>query len=432
MSLPLIGLLGLVIVFVIGTLTDIDLGLLAFFGAIVLGVYAAGYGIAGVYTGFPTSMFVQLAATFFMAGAAKEAGLVEWVVNVAVRLTGGRAWTLPWVVYWATFGLLSVNISALPLLTIVATDFIRGAGLPALLVGIMLAHGHQAAMFSPITPYGITINGLVQKTGLPGIGLPLWLLTALAILLITVVVFWFFGGRRLLAERHGKNGRPAFSARGGDAAGGSTDQAATRPSIRPTFRQALAVLCIIGAVTVDVMGGELAFAAFAAAVVILAFLPKESRIKAFKSIQWPIVVLICGMLTLMAVVTKMGTIDYLVEAAKTLGSPILFSLAVNYIAAIASAFASSTGLVAALTPAILPLVQNGSLGPAGALSAMGVCATIVDVSPFSFIGAMILGIASMQEGVDGASLRRLMLRYTAVICLLAPPILTLLLVVPGF
>lgn len=432
MPLPLIGLLGVAIVIAIGTLTDIDLGLLAFFGAIILGVYVAGYTVADVYAGFPTSLSLQLVATFFMAGAAKEAGLVEWLVNLATRLSAGRAWTLPWAVYLTAVGLMSVNVSALPILTIVGTDIIRSAGIPMFLMGVMIAQGHQAGLFSPVAPYGLIIDGQVRDAGLPSIALPLWLLTALAYLLITIVAFWFFGGRQLLARKGALAGQTCSGPGGSGAVGGALDRDSATPSIRPSFRQALALLSIFGAVVVDAAGGELAVAAFAAALVILAFLPKQRRVSAFKSIQWPAIALISGMLTLVAVVTKMGTISYVVEAAKGLGSPILFSLAINYIAAITSSFASSVGLVTALTPAVLPFVQDGSLGAAGALAAIGVCTTVVDISPFSIVGATILGIASMQDGVDAGSLRRKMLRYTAIVCLVVPPILTLLVVMPGF
>nr|WP_305793896.1 hypothetical protein [Rhodococcus jostii] len=55
-----------------------------------------------------------------------------------------------------------------------------------------------------------------------------------------------------------------------------------------------------------------------------------------------------------------------------------------------SAFASSTALLTAVIPLALPLLETGALPVVGVVAALAISATVVDVSPFSTNGALVL------------------------------------------
>ena len=67
------------------------------------------------------------------------------------------------------------------------------------------------------------------------------------------------------------------------------------------------------------------------------------------------------------------------------------------IAALVSAFASTTGVLAALVPLAVPLAASGEVAGWALITALGVCATVVDASPFSNTGATLIASAPEEE-----------------------------------
>lgn len=142
---------------------------------------------------------------------------------------------------------------------------------------------------------------------------------------------------------------------------------------------------------------------------------------------WPAVVLVCGMLTYMAVMTQNGTLDFLGDAASALGSPLLTALILCYAVAIISAFGSSIGTLGIALPLAAPMLAMGEVGAVGFVAALAFSATVVDVSPFSTNGVMVLANAQVE---DKARFQRKMLAYCGLIVLSAPMFVWALVVVP--
>jgi di/tricarboxylate transporter len=132
---------------------------------------------------------------------------------------------------------------------------------------------------------------------------------------------------------------------------------------------------------------------------------------------WSTVLLICGVVTYVGVLQKAGTVDWVGEGAAQLGSPLMAALLLSYVAGIVSAFASSTGILGALIPLAVPLLAAGQLEAGGLIAAIGISTTIVDVSPFSTNGALVL--ANMQTA-DRDRYFRLFLLYAGAITLIGP------------
>ena len=95
-----------------------------------------------------------------------------------------------------------------------------------------------------------------------------------------------------------------------------------------------------------------------------------------------------------------------------------------------SAFASSAGILGVAIPLALPFLQQGAVGAIGMVAALAVASTVVDVSPFSTNGALVL--ASTPADVDREAFYRRMLVYSGIVVVTGPLLAWALLVLPGW
>ena len=183
------------------------------------------------------------------------------------------------------------------------------------------------------------------------------------------------------------------------------------------------VALVVGALAFDLDVGLMSLTI----AVLLSFVSPATCRKAPSEVAWPTVLLVCGVLTYVAVLESMGTIDYAGHAVAGIGIPLLAALLLCYIGAIVSAFASSTALMGALIPLAVPFLQDGSVGAVGMVTALAVAATVVDVSPFSTNGAIVLANTRSEE--RDAVYRQLLI-YGGVICAVVPFLTWLAFVLP--
>jgi len=106
------------------------------------------------------------------------------------------------------------------------------------------------------------------------------------------------------------------------------------------------------------------------------------------------------------------------------------ALLLCYLGGVLSAFASSVGILGVAIPLAVPFLQQGEVSAIGMVAALAVATTIVDVSPFSSNGALIL--ANAPGDVDRNRFYRQMLAYAGVVIVVGPLLAWLLLVVPGW
>lgn len=160
---------------------------------------------------------------------------------------------------------------------------------------------------------------------------------------------------------------------------------------------------------------------------VLLLLSPKSHPKVIDNVAWPAVVLVTGMLTYMAVLDQNGTLDFLGDAASALGSPLLTALILCYAVALISAFGSSIGTLGIALPLAAPLLTMGEIGALGFVAALAFSATVVDVSPFSTNGVMVLAEAEVD---DKTKFQRKMLAYCGLIVAVAPLVVWGLVVAP--
>ena len=114
-------------------------------------------------------------------------------------------------------------------------------------------------------------------------------------------------------------------------------------------------------------------------------------------IDWGTVVLICGIITYVAVLRTTGAVDLLNETANAVEPPVLTALALCVVAGLVSAFASTTGTLAALVTFAVPLASSGAVPAVAFICALAVCACLVDICPFSPNGATLVATADEAQ-----------------------------------
>ena len=233
--------------------------------------------------------------------------------------------------------------------------------------------------------------------------------------------------------------RPAAARRPRRTGGGAT---ATKSRGRPqsvetkpdtpavTFEQ-IATLVGLAALALFslVLDLDVGFISMTVAVVLALLSPKAQK-GAIAQISWSTVLLIGGVLTFIGVLQEAGTVDYVGNAVAGLGMPLLVALLLCYIGAIVSAFASSTAILGATIPLAVPFLLAGDVGAVGVIVALAISSTIVDVSPFSTNGALVL--ANAPQGVDRDRFYKQILKYSALVVAIGPLVAWAVLVVPGW
>jgi di/tricarboxylate transporter len=472
-SPELVSIYALVAMFVIATVLPVNMGALALVAAFLVGTLVADLSTDDILGGFPGDLFVTLVGITYVFALAQNNGTIDWLVDVAVRAVRGRIAAIPWVMFGVAAVLTAIGAvspAAVAIIAPVALGFAAQYSISPLLMGLMVVHGAQAGGFSPISIYGGIVNQVVDRAELPGNEIALFLASLGFNTAVAVLIFALFGGRELLRRREplagaepvggpagaltgpvsapGPGGGDAAASRTGgagpggaaartdlehegsdDATGDTLTRARARTGRRPSRDQLLTVVGLV-AMAVASLAFDLDVGLVAMTVAVLLTLLSPGTAKgAVDKIAWSTVLLIGGVITYVAVLQELGTIDYVGKAVAGVGAPLLAAILLCYIGAIVSAFASSVGVLGATIPLAVPFLLEGEIGAVGLVAALAVSSTIVDVSPFSTNGALVLANA---KGIDRDVFFRQLMAYGALVVLLAPLATWLVLVVPGW
>jgi di/tricarboxylate transporter len=139
-------------------------------------------------------------------------------------------------------------------------------------------------------------------------------------------------------------------------------------------------------------------------------------------------IMVTGIMTYVGVMDKVGAMDYMTELIASVGNPLLASLTASYVGGVISAFASTAGFLSAVIPLAAPILQDPTISTIGVVSAIAIAASVVDISPFSTTGALIL--ANVQ-GVNEREFFKKLLYISGVFIALGPGLAWLLFVLIG-
>ena len=214
------------------------------------------------------------------------------------------------------------------------------------------------------------------------------------------------------------------------AAADASIAAPAHPAAARLDLQQMATLVGLGALAVGALAFRLnvGLVAVTVAVVLTLLAPNEQK-GAVDKIGWSTILLVGGVITYVGVLQKSGAIDSVGQGVSGMGAPLLAALLLCYIGGVVSAFASSVGVLGAIIPLAVPFLQQGQIGTAGMIAALAVSSTVVDVSPFSTNGALVVANAAPEER---DSVYRRFLIYSILVVLAGPPLAWLLFIVPGW
>jgi di/tricarboxylate transporter len=448
-----LSIIILAAMFLLATVLPLNMGALAFVGAFLLGALVLGMSTNEILANFPGGLFLTIVGVTYLFAIAQNNGTIDLLVRGAVKLVGSRVALIPWVMFAITAVITAVGAlspAAVAIIAPIALSFAGKYKISPLLMGMMVIHGAQAGGFSPIAVYGVTVNGILAKTDLAFSPTALFLTSLIFNTLIALVLFVVLGGRALLSSRVGhfveqaaearmavsvgaKAGDVAFKGFGSgmygprDPAGDGVAATKERSERIPQL-VTIAGLIVLAVVALG-FKMDVGFVSITIAIV-LALVSPAAQKGAINKISWSTVLLICGMLTFVGVLEEAGTIEFVSNGVAGLGMPLLAALLICFIGAIVSAFASSTAILAALIPLAVPFLSTGEIGAVGVICALAVAATIVDVSPFSTNGALVL--ANAPEGVDKDRFYKQILGYSGIVIVAGPILAWLALVVPGW
>lgn len=445
MTIHILSAIALALVFVLGTTRPVNIGILALIATFVLGTTLAGESPDDVLAGFPADIFVLLVGVTYLFGLAATNGTLEWVVERAARAFGDRPALVPWLIF--IFSSVPTMAGALgpagvAMLAPLCLRLGERYGLSRRMCALMVMHGSCAGNFSPINGLALIAQKAAEKNGLEISPMPMFLANLAYNVALGVIIYVAFGGLKLLRESRtaqasvhqepalvgAGSGAPTTTTGGGESLpdnGSAGHRGIELARIRPD--QVITLIVII-AVAIAALGFDfdLGFLALTAAALLHTVFAKHF-VGADKKIVWTVVLLICGVTTLVEAMERFGTVNWIGSGLAGIGAPLLTAFLLCAVGALTSAFGSSAGLIGVLVPLAVPFVAQGGINATWLMVALVISATVVDAMPFSSVGALTLSTAPESER---PRLFRFMLIWGAIMIVTAPVATWLLFILP--
>jgi di/tricarboxylate transporter len=394
MSPAALSLAALVAIIGVSLTARLNVGILAIALAWLIAVFAAGWNASAVVAVFPSGLFLTLVGVTLLFGVAQKNGTLEIVARHAVRATGGNPALLPGCFFLLAGGVSTLGpgaIAATALIAPLAMSAGLTAGVPPFLMALVVANGANAGNLSPFSAVGVIVNTQMDRAGIGQHAWAVFSANFTAHALAGLGAYLLFGGLPLL--RAARSGKPAIS-------------------VPPFSARHWLTLAVLACWIVGVVGfkAQLGFSAFAAAsFLILAGAEKDHA--TISAVPWTVIVMVCGVSTLVGVVEKTGGMDLFTTLLAQITTPGMANGMMAFVTGVISTYSSTSGVVyPAFLPAIPGLVEKlGGGDPLEIALSINVGAAMVDVSPLSTIGALCL--AALPPGHNARALFRQLLLW---------------------
>ncbi|WP_025777702.1 SLC13 family permease [Brevibacterium sp. VCM10] len=444
-------LVVLVVMFIAATKWPINIGIMGLVGAFVFGTFVFGMDDKEILEEFPASIVLTIVGVTFFFSIAQRNGTIRVLVDLAIRAVRGRINIVPWIFFVVSSLLTAMGTfspAAVALLAPAAMGFCASTGYSGVVMGAMVINGAHAGGFSPISVSGNIVRDIAEANGFEINGGALFLAAYVVNLLVTiliVIVMKALGRLRTVPDPETLEGwgAPGFSSsgrKGSDSEIGTTGptggsgtavavETEERTATTTVTRQVWLTIGLIAAMVIGAVGFDLPIGFLGLACgLVLAFTSLKNSENLVSGISWSTVLLVSGMIVYVSLLTHAGVIDSLSKMAVAIGAPLIVAIVLCYVIGVSSAFASSTALLTALIPMSIPLLEQSTLSATAVMSALAVSATIVDVSPFSTDGALII---ANTRGSEAKTIWRDLMIYAAFVVLIAPLLAWALLVPTG-
>ncbi|MFI6426805.1 SLC13 family permease [Promicromonospora sp. NPDC050880] len=452
MSAEIIALIGLAAVFGISAVRNIHMGALALVASFIVGIGVVGEGLDDVLGGFPVDALIILLGITYLFGIARETGTIDWLVDRSLGLIGDRVALLPWGLWLIATGVACLGTSHAAFAVVpIAMSLAATHRINSTMMAIAMSSAIVGGALAPTSIVGITVQTVASSADLRyDAGLMFGLSVGINALVV-LVAFFMFGGRELIQRSRGAGsgsgvspeggaggGAGSGSGSGGAGGGGTATATLTRAEAPATPAGATGMQVLVMASIVVLIGGfflltqldvdiNLGVVALTIAVILALVDPGVGR-RAMTKVDWSTILLLGGIITYVEVLTRLGAIDQLGEAARSVSDPLVAAFVICVVAGLVSAFASTIGIIGALVPLAVPLlVPGGGLEMTGFIYALAISASLVDCAPFGTTGATI--VASTVEA-DRPRVNRNLTVWGLSMVIITPVVTLLTMVVP--
>ena len=384
--MPTLAIAIFVAVFAIATLRNIHLGVLMIPAACAVGIWLAGMSLRDVIGGFPINILILVGGVTYFFGIAQGNGTIDRLIHKVLAGVGSRRGLLPYVIYLITTGVASMGSSQAGYVMIpLAMPAARRCGVNPMVMAVALNSGMSTGGFAPTSLFGIVTATTARQAGIDLNPFVLLGTAMIANVALLVAATWLFPNPAMATAVREDENAPVPS--------GASERFASH--------QIVTIVCIVSLIVAVIVGfslgytpdiGVIAFGLGAA----LALLYPKAGADAVRRIDWSTAFMVGGIVTFVGVLQHLDAVNMLGHAAMNVGTPLVAAFVICMIAGLVSAFASTAGILAALVPMAVPLAISGGVSGWALLSLMGVCSSIVDASPFSTTGALIVATAAEE------------------------------------
>jgi Na+/H+ antiporter NhaD/arsenite permease-like protein len=386
MSIEIISIIFLVVMFIIGAVFSINIGILGFVLSFLIMAFSGQITLDGIYSSFPADLFILLAGVTYLFAIVQNNGTVDLITGWGLRLLKGKIGLIPWVLFLLATVLTSIGTSVIPVCAVLAPIGLRLAfqyKINPMLMVIVIQSGVVAGSFSPLNIFGIIVNDAMVSKEIPFSPGMLYINILLFNLFIAILGYILLGGIRLLRNPQNAQALVAAAVDVQPAFESKAEKGMT--FYRGVTLAGLVILIIL------VMGFKLNMGFVALTLgAILALMDSKNQADVLKKMPWPTILLVSGIVTYIGVLEQVGTIQYVTELIREVGNPYLTSLVTTYIGGVTSAFASTTGLLGVIIPMAAPILTDPTVSSIGVVTAIALASSLVDLSPFTTGGALYL------------------------------------------
>ncbi len=406
-----LSLVLLVLVLVFAIWRRMNIGVLALAAALPV-LALSGLNPTTMYGTFPGDIFVLIAGVSLMFAHLERSGALHLFVNKVYAVIGDRHWLLPWAGFLIGGALTTAGaFSTAPiafLVPIVAHVGVRSRR-TFLLCELAVIIGANSCGLSPLNPTGSVVREAAKKFGVTYSGWGLWAVSAVVAVVVVALLQVFTAVVR-------RNGHP-FEVTPAPAAREGEDEKRNGAYIVCSGLALLAFLLLVVIAKTDVGVTAMCLAALLQIV----FRPVERQL--LSRIPWHSILLLCGLLTYLGLMQKIGTMDSIAHILRHLGTGALLILVIGYLTALLCNIESSTlGVLGLIMP-----IAFGTFGHTGVAfwvaAAVCVPAALMVMNPIHVAGTLIIGNSAVE---DQDRLFRWLLALAACLAVIVPGLLALI------
>jgi di/tricarboxylate transporter len=399
-----LSLVLLVVVLVVAIWRRMNIGVLALAAALPV-LFLSGLDPKVMYQTFPGDLFVLIAGVSALFAHLERSGALAKVVEKVYATVGDRQALLPWTGFLlgallSTAGAFSTAPIAflVPMVAHVGVRYRASFYLCELAVII----GANSAGLSPLNPTGATVRAAATKLHVTYSGWGLW---AVSMVVATIVVL-VLQGLNAVQRRRGRAFElvPAPAAASDDKGSNHTGTdnrdsgAVSAPNRAYMWCSGLGFVAFV--LLVVVAKADVGVSAMClVALLQIAFHPNERAL--LSRLPWSSILLLCGLLTYLGLMQKIGTIDSIASVLHGLGAGIALVLVLAYLTAILCNIESSTlGVLGLMTPIVYTAFAHSPL-TFWVTCAVTVPAALMVMNPIHVAGTLIISnsAADQQEAL---------------------------------